>query len=103
MNEARAAGGQEWRKPNPTPNNGLEITSKDKNEKDRNGKQTSFPRAMADDKGVIGCEQYEERSTGNLFPKFVKNQFPIMFEKGNNTKGKLFLKMGSKVKLKGGP
>lgn len=40
---------------------------------------------------------------GQEWRKFVKNQFPIMFEKGKNTKGKLFLKMGFKAKLKGGP
>ena len=40
------------------------------------------------------CEQYYGNITGELFSDFVREHFPVMFEKSANPKGKLFLQDG---------
>ena len=47
--------------------------------------------AVSRSKGIVNCCQYEGRITGEKFVKFIEEQFPDMFSKGSNRKGKLFL------------
>ena len=50
--------------------------------------------AVAHSKGIVKCYQYEGRINGEKLVKFIEEQFPDMFLKGNNKKGKLFLQDG---------
>ena len=50
-----------------------------------------FMVAVSPSKDIVKCYQYEGRMNGEKFVKFIEEQFPDMFMKGNNKKGKLFL------------
>ena len=54
----------------------------------------NFIVAICYEKGVVCCEQYYGNITGELFSDFVREHFPVMFEKSANPKGKLFLQDG---------
>ena len=58
------------------------------------GRVAKFMTAVAHSKGIVKCYQYEGRINGEKFVKFIEEQFPDMFLKGNNKKGKLFLQDG---------
>ena len=89
LGEARAAGAMAWRK----PCEGLAYSTKGKKE-GSGGKQAHFLVAIAYSKGVVCCEQYTETLTGNLFAEFVREYFPLVFKRGQNPKGRLFLQDG---------
>ena len=50
--------------------------------------------AIAYNKGVILCKQYNEKLTGESFANFLKEFFPATFERSANAHGKLFLQDG---------
>ena len=50
--------------------------------------------AIAYRKGVMLCEQYEERFTGEYYAEFVRKHFPRAFASSANPRGKLFLQDG---------
>ena len=58
------------------------------------GKVEHFIAAIAYGKGVILAEQYEGNINGQMFADFVRKEFPNLFERSNNAKGKLFLQDG---------
>ena len=58
------------------------------------GKTAHFFVAIAYKKGVILAEQYEGQLNGQKFAEFVREQFPTLFERSSNPKGKLFLQDG---------
>ena len=86
LSEARCEGSMAWRK----PCEGLTLTSKGK-KAGTSGRQANFFVAISYDKGVVCCEQYTETLTGTLFADFVREYFPMLFSRGKNQKGKLFL------------
>ena len=47
--------------------------------------------AIAHEKGVIKCQQYEGNINGDIFSRFIDTHLPEMFLSGVNQKGKLFL------------
>ena len=89
LKEARAAGGMAWRK----PSEGFNSTTRGKKEGNC-GKQANFLVAVSYDKGVVCCEQYTETLTGNSFAEFVRGCFSLVFQRGQNQKGRLFLQDG---------
>ena len=58
------------------------------------GKVAHFICAMAYNKGMIMCEQYQGTLNGQKFATMVRKLFPDAFEKSANPKGKLFLQDG---------
>ncbi len=58
------------------------------------GKTANFIVAIAYNRGVILAEQYEGNLNGEKFANFIREQFPSLFEKSSNPKGKLFLQDG---------
>ena len=58
------------------------------------GKMAKFMVAIAYQKGVIKCHQYEGAINAETCKSFIDENFPDMFEKSGNTKGKLFLQDG---------
>lgn len=58
------------------------------------GKMANFFVAIAHKRGVVMCEQYEDRLTGAYFAAFVKQHFPTAFEICGNKEEKLFLQDG---------
>ena len=77
------------------PHDGLsfERTAKGSHE-GTGGRVAHFLCAIAHNKGMILAEQYEGRLNGNEFAKFVREQFPNLFERSNNPVGKMFLQDG---------
>ena len=63
-----------------------------------NGKQAKFMVAIAYDKGVIGCHQYDGKMNGEKFSQIVKDTFPGLFAKSANRQSanrkKVFLQDG---------
>ena len=57
-------------------------------------RMAKFMVAIAHGKGVIKCHHYVGNVNGEMCAEFIREQFPEMFEKGNNLKGKLFLQDG---------
>ena len=50
--------------------------------------------AIAYQKGVILAEQYEGQLNGKRFAEFVREQFPTLFERSSNARGKVLLQDG---------
>jgi hypothetical protein len=86
--EARKPPTKMWRK----KSEGLKYTCKGKKE-GSGGKMANFLVAIAYNKGVILCEQYEHMD-GEFFQEFAMEHFPTAFKKSSNPKGKLFLQDG---------
>ena len=57
------------------------------------GRMAHFIVAIAYRKGVMLCEQYQERFTGKCYAEFVRKHFPRAFAESANPRGKLFLQM----------
>ena len=53
-----------------------------------------FTVAIAHQKGVILCEQYERKINGDIFPDFIKTHFQETFSRCRIPKGKRFLQDG---------
>ena len=47
--------------------------------------------SIAYDEGVIACDQFFERLTGQKFADYVREQLPLIFSKSANVVGKHFL------------
>jgi transposase len=58
------------------------------------GRMANFIVAIAYGKGVVLCEQYEDRFTGQYFADFIRKHFPATFKKSANPTRKLFLQDG---------
>ena len=58
------------------------------------GKVAHFLVAIAYGKRVILAEQYEGNMNGEKFSEFIREEFKVLFERSNNTKGKLFSQDG---------
>ena len=58
------------------------------------GRMAHFIVAIAYRKGVMLCEQYQERFTGKCYAEFVRKHFPRAFAESANPRGKLFLQDG---------
>ena len=56
-----------------------------------------FTVAIAHQKGVILCEQYERKINGDIFPHFIKTHFQETFSRCRIPKGKRFLQDGCPV------
>ena len=69
--EARAVSSMAWRK----PGEGLEITTKGKKEGSC-GKMANYFVAIAYKHGVVCCEHYDVKITGQTFANFVTEKFP---------------------------
>ena len=80
-----------WRR--PADGLSFQQTSKGSHE-GCGGKTANFFVAIAYKKGVILAEQYEGQLNGQSFAEFVREQFPTLFERSSNPKGKLFLQDG---------
>ena len=50
--------------------------------------------AISLDKGVMLCEQYFGKNSGEMFADFILKYFEEAFEKSNNSKDKLFVQDG---------
>ncbi len=58
------------------------------------GKTAHFLVSIAYGKGVIACDQYFERLTGERFSEYVRLNFPQIFARSANAKAKRFLQDG---------
>ena len=58
------------------------------------GKVVHFIAAIAHGKGMVLCEQYHGKLSGQSFASFVQEHFPGLFHNSSNPKGKLFLQDG---------
>ncbi len=58
------------------------------------GKTAHFLVSIAYGKGVIACNQYFERLTGERFSEYVRLNFPRIFARSANAKAKRFLQDG---------
>ena len=89
--QAKTAKTMAWRK----PNEGLCLNCTSKGKKaGSGGRMAHFIVAIAYQKGVICCEQYQDRFTGVYFANFIRTHFESIFEKSANPRGKLFLQDG---------
>lgn len=59
-----------------------------------NGRVANFFVAISYNKGVISCEQYVEKLTGNMFSKFIEDHFGDMFTECHNPESVMFLQDG---------
>lgn len=91
LDQAMAPKTMVWRKPNERLKFGL--TAKGSHE-GTGGRPAHFMVAISYGKGVTLCEQYHGRLNGQFFSDFVRNEFPKLFAKTLNPKGKLFLQDG---------
>lgn len=91
LNDARTTKTMSWRK----SSEGLirECTTRGKKEGSA-GRIAKFVVAIAHNKGVICCEQYMEKMSGEVFANFIRNHFPATFQSSANPTGKLFLQDG---------
>jgi len=80
-----------WRK--PADGLSFQQTAKGSHE-GSGGRVANFFVAIAYQKGVILAEQYEGQLNGKRFAEFVREQFPALFERSSNARGKLFLQDG---------
>ena len=88
--EARAVSSMTWRK----PGEGLSITTKGRKEGSC-GQMAQFYVAIAYGKGVVMCNQYHWRVTGEWFASLIDNAFPGLFQKrGVEPHGRLWLQDG---------
>lgn len=67
-----------------------ECTAKGRKE-GRGGRMAKFMAAIAYGKGVIECHQYEGGLSGKKCAQFFRDRFPVIVERGNNQRGRLFL------------
>ena len=58
------------------------------------GRMAKFMIAIAYSKGIVECKQYSGNINGQKCADFIRNNFPEMFMKAQNPKGKLFLQDG---------
>ena len=72
---------------------GVKFTSKGKNT-GTGGKMVHFIVAIAYNRGVVLCEQYQDRLTGDYFANFIKKHFDEAFAISAYPEGKLFLQDG---------
>jgi len=91
LSEARSTKTMAWRK----ASEGLELFTKGKKEC-TGGKVAQFFVAISHSKGVVLCQQYEERLTGNFFASFIKENFPQAFLKSGKPNSNLFLQDGDR-------
>ena len=91
LSEARSTKTMAWRK----RSEGLELSTKGKKE-GTGGKVAQFFVAISHSKGVVLCQQYEERLTGKFFASFIKENFPQAFLKSGKPNSNLFLQDGDK-------
>jgi hypothetical protein len=76
---------------------GLKLGCTSKGNKAGTGSRMAlFIVAIAYRKGVMLCEQYEERFTGKYYAEFVRKYFPRAFTNSANPRGKLFLQNGDR-------
>ena len=88
---ARARRTRMWRK----RGEGLKQECSDKEKKEGTaGRMAKFFVVIAYGKGVIGCHQYEGHVNGEMFREFLREHFPELFQRGNNSRGKLFIQYG---------
>ena len=59
-----------------------------------NGRVADFFVAICLGKGVVSCIQYTDKLTGDMFAKFIHDNFPNIFAKCNNPASKVFLQDG---------
>ena len=82
---------REWRK----SCEGLSLFRTEKGKKEGNT-QAKFMAAIAYNKGVVICEQYERSISGSKFAKLCDNHFPQAFMFSTNPHRKLFLQDGDR-------
>ena len=89
--QARTTKSMAWRK----RGEGLSLNCTSKGKKAGvQGKTAHFFVSIAYGKGVILCDQYLERLSGESFADYVRCRFPQIFEKSSNPKAKRFLQDG---------
>ena len=88
LDQARSPPTMSWRR----PADGLPFQHTVKGSHEgTGGKVARFLVAIAYGKGVILAEQHEGNMNGEKFSEFIQEEFKALFERSNNTKGKLFL------------
>lgn len=87
--EARATSTMTWRK----PKEGLQRTTKGKKE-GSGGRMAHFFVGISHQKGVVLCERYECKLTGESFATFVRRKFPAAFIASGKADCKTFLQDG---------
>ena len=91
FDQARATKSMAWRK----RGEGLSLNCTSKGKKAGvEGKTAHFLVSIAYGKGVIACNQYFERLTGERFSEYVRLNFPRIFARSANAKAKRFLQDG---------
>ena len=70
-----------------------ECTAKGE-KKGTGGSTAKFMVAIAYDKGIIKCHQYNENINGERFAEFITQKFADMFQSSANPSGRLFLQDG---------
>ncbi len=91
LDQARATKSMAWRK----RGEGLALNCTSKGKKAGvEGKTAHFFVSIAYGKGVISCDQYFERLTGEIFAGYVRLHFPCIFEKSANPTAKRFVQDG---------
>ena len=91
FDQARATKSMAWRK----RGEGLALNCTSKGRKAGvEGKTAHFFVSIAYGKGVISCDQYFERLTGENFAEYVRAHFPRIFEKSANPTAKRFVQDG---------
>ena len=89
--QARSTKSMAWRK--TCEGLSSKCTSKGK-KAGTGGKMVHFIVAIAYNRGVVLCEQYQDRFTGDYFANFIKEHFNEAFSTSPNPEGKLFLQDG---------
>ena len=89
--QAKSRRSMVWRK--RSEGLGLQCTSKGKKE-GTGGRMAHFVVCIAYNKGVMLCEQYTKRFTGEYFASFIRKHFEEAFSNSANPRGKLFLQDG---------
>ena len=94
FDQARATKSMAWRK----RGEGLALNCTSKGKKAGvQGRTAHFFVSIAYNKGVIGCDQYFQRMTGESFSEYVRLHFPQIFAKSANPIAKRFLQDGDPV------
>lgn len=94
FDQARATKTMAWRR----RGEGLALNCTSKGKKAGvEGKTAHFFVSIAYGKGVIACDQFFERLTGEKFAVYVCDHFPQIFSKSANPKAKRFLQDGDPV------
>ena len=91
FDQARAPGKKTWRR----KNDGLSRLHVGKGSHEGTGGSVAhFMVAIAYGKGTVMCEQYAGNISGEKFSGIIRQEFPALFERSANPKGKLFLQDG---------